>query len=106
MKKMVNFLSIIFAILMVLYTYISNYYGIFKETEEHVYKFSSSITTYDHNLGLKSALEEAYTLYHKHRHTTFHVDSIIESSRILSFDDALDIIKEALRIINRICNNW
>ena len=28
MKKMVNFLSIIFAILMVLSTYISNYYGI------------------------------------------------------------------------------
>ena len=84
----------------------SNYFGIFKETDEHVYKFSSSITTYDHNLGLKSALEEAYTLYHKHRHTTFHVDSVIESSRILSFDDALDIIKEALRIINRICNNW
>lgn len=85
---------------------VSNYYGIFKETSKHVYKFSSSITTYDHNVGLKSALEEAYTFYHKHRHTTFHIDAIIESSRILSFDDALDIIKEALRIINRICNNW
>lgn len=85
---------------------VSNYYGIFKETVEHVYKFNSSIITYDDNFALKSALEDAYTLYHKHRHTTFHVDAMIESSRILSFDDALDIIKEALKIINRICNNW
>lgn len=83
-----------------------SFYKHFQEQADGTYAFSKSIVTYDNNKALKKALEDAYTFYHKHRHTTFHVDEMIESSRILSFDDALDIVNEGLSIINRICKNW
>lgn len=85
---------------------VGSYYQRFQEQADGTYCFSDSIITYNDNIALKNALEDAYTFYHKHRHTTFHVDDIIESSRILTFDDALDIVHEGLSIINRICNNW
>lgn len=83
-----------------------SYYQRFQEQADGTYCFSDSIITYNDNIALKNALEDAYTFYHKHRHTTFHVDDMIESSRILNFDEALDIVHEGLSIINRICNNW
>lgn len=83
-----------------------SFYSFFVKDKEGEYRFNKSIVTYDNNLCLKKALEDAYTFFHKHRHTTFHVDNMVEASRVLTFDDALDILKEGLKIINRICNNW
>ena len=43
-----------------------NYHGIFKETVEHVYKFNSSIITYDHLLAeLKNRLKISIFLWRK-----------------------------------------
>ena len=71
------------------------------------YTFLPSAGMYDNNTRLKSALEQGYTFLHKHRHPTFHVDQPnIETSTILSYDEAVAVIKESLAIINDICNNW
>ena len=45
--------------------------------------------------------------FNQHRHSTFHVDSFnVETSRTLEYDEAVNIIKDCLVIINNICNNW
>ena len=69
--------------------------------------FKSGIGTYDNNLHLKQALEQGYSFFNQHRHSTFHVDSFnVETSRTLEYDEAVNIIKDCLVIINNICNNW
>lgn len=69
--------------------------------------FKNSVQTFDNNPNLKAALETGYSFFNQHRHTTFHVDKLnIETSRILEYDEAINIIKECLVIINNICNNW
>lgn len=86
---------------------VGNTYKCFAIQDDGTYAFLTTINIYNDKLALKSALEDGYTFFHKHRHTTFHVDSMmIESSRILDFDEAIDIVNEGLTIINRICNNW
>ena len=71
------------------------------------YCFKSGIGTYDNNLHLKQALEQGYSFFNQHRHSTFHVDSFnVETSRTLEYDEAVNIIKDCLVIINNICNNW
>jgi hypothetical protein len=55
----------------------------------------------------KQALEQGYSFFNQHRHSTFHVDSFnVETSRTLEYDEAVNIIKDCLVIINNICNNW
>lgn len=58
------------------------------------------------NSALKSAIEDAYTLYYKYRHTTFHFDVSVESTAIVTYDEAKDIVEKCLKIIGRICKNW
>lgn len=60
------------------------------------------------SLPLRQALVDGYNHYHAHRHTTFHTDltSPMDSVIITEKEDALDIVEKALRIINRILNNW
>lgn len=71
------------------------------------YKFVDGVGTYDDNPNLKRALESGYDFFNKNRHTTFHIDrNNIETSRVLSYDEAINLTKEALVVINRICNNW
>lgn len=71
------------------------------------YKFVDGVGTYDDNPNLKHALESGYDFFNKNRHTTFHIDRTnIETSRVLTYDEAINLTKEALVVINRICNNW
>lgn len=79
----------------------------FQKDKNGLYCFKGSVGTYDNNLHLKSALEKGYSFFNQHRHSTFHVDSPnIETSRILEYDEAVNIVKDCLVIINNICNNW
>ena len=61
---------------------------------------------YDEQPNLKKALEKAYNRFHKYRHSTFHVDDQIETTKILNYSEAMSIIVESIHIINEICNNW
>lgn len=75
--------------------------------ETGTYCFKGCVGTYNDNERLKQALEQGYSFFHRHRHSTFHVDSSnIETSRTLEYDEAVNIIRESLVIINNICNNW
>ena len=56
--------------------------------------------------ALAAAIEEAYCIYHKYRHTTFHFDESTETTRLVSYDEAKDIIDKCLKTIGRICKNW
>lgn len=84
-----------------------NYGTYFQKDEYNGYHFNENIITYNNNVNLKQALEQGYSFFNKHRHSTFHVDNpSVETSRILGYDEAISIIKEGLRLINRICNYW
>lgn len=61
---------------------------------------------YDGQPNLKKALEKAYNHFHKYRHSTFHVDDQIETTKILNYSEAMSIIFDSIHIINEICNNW
>ena len=84
-----------------------NDYGTYFRKRDEKYYFKGCVATYDYNERLKRALENGYTFFHQHRHTTFHVDDQnIETSTILQYDEAINIIKDSLVIINEICKNW
>lgn len=68
------------------------------------YHFKTSL--YDEQPNLKKALEKAYNHFHKYRHSTFHVDDQIETTKILNYSEAMSIIVDSIHIINEICNNW
>lgn len=79
----------------------------FQKDRNGTYCFKNCVGTYNDNEHLKKALEQGYSFFNQHRHSTFHVDSpSIETSRTLEYDEAVNIIKESLVIINNICNNW
>lgn len=69
--------------------------------------FKTAITTYDGNAPLKRALEEAYSYLRLQRNTSFHIDRAnVATSRIVAYEEAVDIITECLKYMNRICRNW
>ena len=51
---------------------------------------------------VRKSLLNLYSFYHAQRHTLFHVDSTIEVTRVLEYDDALIVVKEGLRLINEV----
>lgn len=56
---------------------------------------------------LKTALEDAYNFIVDNRNTSFHVRKLhVEASRILTEEEALDIIEDGLEYINTLCDNW
>lgn len=70
------------------------------------YRFKNTCTLYDALPDLKRAMELAYTFLNKNRHSTFHVDEMIDTTRILDYSEALAIIEESFIHINSICDNW
>lgn len=82
--------------------------GIFEEQPlSGKYRFLNSINDFDSRPVLKQYIENAYDFYNKNRHTTFHVRKLhVETSRQLSYENAVDIIDDGLVIINGLCDNW
>lgn len=81
--------------------------GDFFKKEDKNYIFKDEITRYDGIPALKGSLEEAYDFYNKNRHSISHVDKAnIEASKMMDYDDAVDVIQECLKKINKLCNNW
>ena len=64
-------------------------------------------STLDFNPELKKCIERAYAYYIDKRTASFHIDrTAIETSTILSYEEAVDIVEESLKNINNICKNW
>ena len=81
--------------------------GDFFQEKDKTFKFKDEITRFDDIPVLKKSLEEAYDFYNKNRHAISHVDKAnIEASKMMNYDDAVDVINECLIRINRLCNNW
>lgn len=56
---------------------------------------------------LKKTMEDAYNFIVDNRNTSFHVKKLhVETSRILTEEEALDIIEDGLEYINDLCDNW
>ena len=53
---------------------------------------------------MKHAALNLYSFYYKNRHTTFHMDQTTETSRILDYSTACDVVKEGLGLISRLPN--
>lgn len=52
--------------------------------------------------NVRKSLLDLYRFYHTQRHTLFHVDATITSSRTLDYDDALAIVNDGLKLINEV----
>lgn len=77
------------------------------DSRTNTYKFKKNYIIYNDNLTLKRALEHGYTFFNRQRNTTFHVDNRnIDTSRILSFEDAVGIFTDSIKIITEICKSW
>ena len=64
-------------------------------------------TDLDSNPELKKSMEQAYAYYIDKRTASFHIDrTAIETSTVLSYDAAVEIVEESLKHINNICKNW
>lgn len=83
-------------------------YGIHFEldcTGKHVFRSTNS--DFDGNLPLKHALESGYEFFYKERHTSFHIDRAnVETSTMLSYEKAVEVVEESLKVIDRICKHW
>lgn len=84
-----------------------DFIGEFFHEDNKKFVFNDDITRYDGIPELKNSLEEAYDFYNKNRHAVSHVDKAnIESSKMMDYDEAVDVIKECLKRINKLCTNW
>lgn len=63
-------------------------------------------TPFDGNPQLKSALLRGYQFYVDNRHSTFHVDPTLITTRLLNKEDAIGLITDTIDKINDICDNW
>lgn len=75
-----------------------------RDDRTKTYKFKS--TLYDSHAELKRALEKAYTHFRKYRHSTFHVDDQIETSKLLTYSEAITVLYDSLAVINNLCSHW
>lgn len=73
------------------------------KTQEYVLRTNSR--PFNNEITCK-CLEQSYNLFKKHRDAISHVDDTIETTRILSFDESVEIVKECLEKIGNLCKNW
>ena len=81
--------------------------GKFFHEESNKFIFNDDITRYDEIPALKGSLEDAYDFYNKNRHAISHVDKAnIEATKMMDYDEAVNVIQDCLKKINKLCNNW
>ena len=67
---------------------------------------SWQVGTFDGKPALKAALLHAYEFYCSNRHSTFHVDPTLITTRLLDKESAIGLITDTIDKINDICDNW
>ena len=74
-------------------------------TGKHVLR--SCNTDFDTNPPLKHALEDGYELFYRERHSSFHIDRAnVETSTVMSFEKAVEVVEDVLKAIDKICKYW
>lgn len=82
-------------------------YGTYLGSNDGGITYNFKTSTLDFNPELKKCIERAYAYYIDKRTASFHIDrTAIETSTILSYEEAVDIVEESLKNINNICKNW
>lgn len=83
-------------------------YGIyFERGKDGNYYFLENVGIYNGNFLLKRVLEKVYDFYNKNWYIIFYIDCRnLEISRILYYDEVVNIIKDGFVIINDLCINW
>lgn len=74
-----------------------------KDGDKWILKDSCNIFSSDE---VKHATLNLYNFYNKNRHTTFHMDLTTETTRVLDYGTACDVVKEGLGLISRLCKCW
>ena len=77
-----------------------------KDSVTGVISWRNTITPFDGNPQLKAALLHAYHFYVDNRHSTFHVDPTLVTTRLLNKEDAIGLITDTIDKMNDICDNW
>lgn len=77
-----------------------------KDSVTGVISWRKSTTPFDGNPQLKAALLHAYQFYVDNRHSTFHVDPTLVTTRLLNKEDAIGLITDTIDKMNDICDNW
>lgn len=67
---------------------------------------SWNVSSFDSAPALKAALLHGYEFYCNNRHTTFHVDPTLVTTRLLNKEEAIGLITDAIDKMNDICDNW
>lgn len=83
-----------------------SFYVFEKDKKSNKYVLKDCYIKDEHKANLLEFLSEAYTFYHNHRHTLFHWDNptdFLDTTRILNINEAHDLIKESISIINLYC---
>lgn len=84
-----------------------NYYDYFEGNSSCGYKMKESNNPFPDDTDLSQLLADAYTYYHNHRHPIAHTDhQNVETSCILTYEEAIMEIKDTLYLINKICEKW
>ena len=77
-----------------------------KDSLTGVISWRNTTTPFDGNPRLKAALLHAYQFYVDNRHSTFHVDPTLVTTRLLNKEDAIGLITDTIDKMNDICDNW
>lgn len=84
-----------------------NYHDYFEGNSSCGYKMKEGQNPFPDDANISQLLADAYTYYHNHRHPIAHTDhQNVETSRILTYDEAIMEIKDTLNLINMICEKW
>lgn len=70
------------------------------------FKLKSEKETLFTNKLTRDCLENAYTFFNKSRHPLFHMDTLVEDTRTIEYDESVEITKGCLRVVNDLCRNW
>lgn len=83
------------------------YYDYFEGNSSCGYKMKKENNPFPDDEELSDLLAKAYTYYHNHRHPIAHTDhQNVETTRILTYEESVMVIKDTLSYINQICGKW
>lgn len=86
---------------------VESYHDYFEGNSSCGYKMKEDRNPFPDDVELSQLLAEAYTYYHNHRHPIAHTDhQNVETSRILTYYEAIMEIKDTLNFIDMICKKW